>query len=320
MKLTNPEIRIEPTNYCNSKCVMCPREKLTRTKGVMDFQLFKDIIDNTIGYGITNVFLGGYGETLMDPHIIKRVEYVKKYNLFANFISNGALMDTKMAEGLLNAGLDEVRFSFYGSSKEIYETVHKGLNFETTRRNIEGLINLRERLNKKTPEVYVFFLILEQNSYQIEDFKKMWEGTVDAVEVWRPHNFGDGREYRGLNEMRESCGRPQRGPIQVQWDGTLIPCCWDYNGCMVLGDLKKNTLEQILKGEAYNNIRDAHNKGDFKKFPFCDKCDQLNKKKDALVYSTRHNLPVEEAVKLTNSSLFSLKNKYDNRLPAKDHI
>lgn len=307
MKLFNPEIRIETTNRCNSNCIMCPREKLNRPQGVMDFQLFKDILDNVRDYGITNVFLGGYGEPLLDPYIIKRVKYVKGMGLFANFISNGSLMSETMAKGLIDAGLDEVRFSFYGTTEKIYNSVHKGLSYDLTKKNITNLINLREKSGGKIPRVYVFFLILDVNLHQAEDFKAEWEGITDAIEIWKPHNFGDGRIYRNVNGNRESCGRPQRGPIQVQWDGTVIPCCWDYNGCMVLGDLKKDSLRDILRGEKFVDMCDAHNNSNFEKYPFCNNCDQLNKKKDALIYSTRHDLPPEKAVNLTNSSLFTLK-------------
>ena len=30
MRLANPEVRIENTNACNARCVICPREKMTR--------------------------------------------------------------------------------------------------------------------------------------------------------------------------------------------------------------------------------------------------------------------------------------------------
>ena len=41
-------------------------------------------------------------------------------------------------------------------------------------------------------------------------------------------------------------------------------------------------------------------------FPYCDQCDQLLPHADALVYTNRHNLPAEEAVKLSNTDLYNL--------------
>jgi hypothetical protein len=81
----------------------------------------------------------------------------------------------------------------------------------------------------------------------------------------------------------------------------------DYNGEMILGDLNKNSLKEILHNERFQSLRDAHNSGDFKAIPLCDNCDQLNKRPDAMVYSNRHNRSSTEAVKRTNTFFFDLK-------------
>ena len=133
MKLTNPEVRIETTNICNATCIMCPREKMDRLEGIMDMDLFKRIVDECKALGATSVFLGGFGEPLMDTLIVDRVRYVKQKGLFCNFISNGSLWDEKLAREFIEAGLDEIRFSFYGQNKETYEEIHRGLNYEITR-------------------------------------------------------------------------------------------------------------------------------------------------------------------------------------------
>ncbi len=40
------QIRIENTNLCTYKCLMCPREKMKRKKGIMSFDNFKYILDS----------------------------------------------------------------------------------------------------------------------------------------------------------------------------------------------------------------------------------------------------------------------------------
>lgn len=308
MKLINSEVRIETTNLCNSHCVMCPREKLTRPQGVMSMDLFKKIVDEVSSYGITNIFLGGFGESMLDPHFAERVRYVKKFGLFCNFICNGSRLDSTRAKEIVDAGLDEIRFSVYGTTKETYQKVHHGLNFEETIQNIENLISLRKETGKENPKILVFFLILEENSHEAEAFKKEWSEKVDAIEIWRPHNWGDGRNFRQFNgAKRRSCNRPQIGPIQVQWDGTIIPCCWDYDGKMILGDMKTHTLKEILHSGKYQAIKKAHSANAFDNYPFCSQCDQLTDHSDVLVFSNRHSLPLEDAVKRTNSNLYDLK-------------
>ena len=142
MKLINPEIRIETTNICNAHCIMCPREKLDREKGTMSIDLFKKIIDEVKDYGVESVFLGGFGEALLDPYMVERVRYVKQYGMHSYCISNASLFNKKLSEQLMTAGLDGVRFSFHGMSKDVYEKVHVGLKFSESKKNIMHVINL----------------------------------------------------------------------------------------------------------------------------------------------------------------------------------
>ncbi|MFQ5671859.1 MAG: radical SAM/SPASM domain-containing protein [Nitrospinales bacterium] len=309
MKLSNPEVRIETTNMCNAACIMCPREKMDRLEGVMEMDLYKRIVDECKELGASAVFLGGFGEPLMDPMIVERIRYVKQQGMFCNFISNGSLWDETLAREIIEAGLDEIRFSFYGQDKTVYEEVHRGLNFEITRNNIYNLINLRKTLGSKTPTVMVYFLNLSQNHAHLEAFREEWEPVADFIEIWEPHNFTNGRNYRDLDVPRkkESCGRPKNGPLQFQYDGTMIPCCYDYAGKAVLGDCREQSIPEILRGEKYEALRQAHANEDYSQQPLCDNCDQLLEHSDALIYTNRHNLPAEEAVLLTNSNHYQLK-------------
>ena len=43
--------------------------------------------------------------------------------------------------------------------------------------------------------------------------------------------------------------------IAVLWDGTVVPCCLDGQGKMALGNLKEETLEQILSSELAERMR-----------------------------------------------------------------
>lgn len=287
---------------------MCPREKMDRLEGVMNAKLFKKIVDEAKSLGTKNIFLGGFGEPLTDPMIVDRVRYVKQQGMYCNFISNGSLWNKDITVQLIEAGLDEVRFSFYGQDKQTYEIVHRGLNYDITHNNIRNVIETRNRLGRKKPVVLVYFLTLDNNQKQVEAFREEWETLVDFIEIWRPHNFGDGRDYRNRQEVRkkESCGRPKRGPVQFQYDGTIIPCCYDYGGKMILGDINDNTIPEILRGEKYEALRRAHESGDFSAAPYCNECDQLLEHSDALVYTNRHNLPADQAVLLSNSNLFNL--------------
>lgn len=93
-------------------------------------------------------------------------------------ITNGSLFDKRAAERSIYL-LDKVRFSIYGTTKEVYESIHKGLKYETVVGNLEHILGLKKKLNSSTPRIEVYFLSMDQNVHQIEEFKKGgWEKSM----------------------------------------------------------------------------------------------------------------------------------------------
>jgi len=309
--LRHPEVRYEVTDHCNAECIMCPREvhKLGREHGIMTFDDYKRSLDEVIELGCQQIVLTGFGEPLVDKQLEKKVEYAKGRGLRTYIISNGSLLTKKRATNLIQAGLDELRISFYGMRKETYETVMVGLKFDVTMNNLLGFLELRDELGFKRPRLELNWLELPENAGDTGAFQEYWEPRADAIEIWKPHNFGDGRSYRERFDevaLKNTCGRPENGPLQIQWNGEVIPCCYDYNNQIVLGNAFEQPVLEILNGEKYELLRLAHREKKFALFPFCNQCDQLLEHADALVYTNRHNLPKEVAVKMSNTDLYNL--------------
>ena len=309
--LRHPEVRYEVTDHCNAECIMCPRDlhKDARPHGIMDLAKYKKSIDEVVELGAKQIVLTGFGEPLIDKRLEQKIEHAKSKGLRTYIISNASLLTKKRSERIIKAGLDELRVSYYGMRKESYERVMVGLNFDVTMRNLKDFLELRQELGSKRPRMEINWLVLPENEDDTDHFREFWEPRADAIEMWKPHNFGDGRDYRQRYEeigIKTTCGRPENGPLQIQWDGEVIPCCYDYNNQIVLGNAFQQPVLEILNGEKYQLLRIAHSEKKFTLFPYCDQCDQLLPHADALVYTNRHNLPKEVAVKMSNTDLYNL--------------
>jgi hypothetical protein len=73
--------------------------------------------------------------------------------------------------------------------------------------------------------------------------------------------------------------------VQINWKGIVVPCCYDYNEDIPLGNVAMQTVEEVVRGRPYEALRDSH-RDDFTKVPYCDQCDQLCEHNDALIVST----------------------------------
>ena len=284
---------------------MCPREKHDRAHGIMDQDKYKRSIDEVVLLGAEQVVLTGFGEPMLDKGLEGKIAYAKGKGLRTYIITNGSALTERRTRSLLDAGLDEMRVSFYGMGSDTYNAVMRGLEYNRTSKGLLRFLELRDEMGSDC-KVQISYLILPENAKDTQDFQDYWEPRVDAIEIWRPHNFGDGKDYRERTDCKTTCGRPKNGPLQIQWNGEVIPCCYDYNNQIILGNAFEQPIMDILNGERYERLRMAHETGQFHLYPYCDQCDQLLEHADALVYTNRHNLPAAEAVKLSNTDLYNL--------------
>ncbi len=253
LKLRNPEVRIEPTNLCNYTCVMCPRDTHNRPKGYMPMAFYKSIVDEVILMGAKQITLVNFGEPFIDPTLEDKIYYAAQKGLRTYIITNASLFHKKSTsefaqerggdmtkiEAAIQAGLSELRLSFYGADKETYEKVMVRGKFEAVEKNIRQLSEAREKFGKKiispttgdsinSPEVSMYFLEFsddkDNDSAEMQKFLDYTKPFSDYIEVWRPHNFGDGRGYRDteITPEKKTCGRPSSGPIQINWKGIVV--------------------------------------------------------------------------------------------------
>jgi len=273
MKLKNPEVRIESTNLCDDHCSICPRDKLKRKPAVMDAYHYRFLIDQAVELGAQLITLDGFGEPLVDPNLTSKIRYASNRGLKTYFSTNARSLTESTAIAILEAGLSRIRFSLFPGSAGRVDKIFRfaGIN----RMQFAGRCEMN--LN-----------VVDSDPKHIAAIRRIWEPVVDHLEIWRPHNWTDGKSFRKLTIWRKkTCGRPDSGPIQIAADGTVGVCCFDFNYTLKVGDSRVSRLEDIIKGEAFKRIRRAHHTGSHRGL-ICETCDQLNIENDSpLLYSTR---------------------------------
>ena len=144
-------IMIENTNRCNSQCVMCPREKLTRKPGFMEFGLFEKIIKEVSGMKRKPVtHLHGFGEPLLDILLPERIKLAKDCGIKHTYIvTNASLLVPEISRKIIQAGLDKMKISFYGTDEDSYNATMKKLNFKVTFQNIADFLRIRKEMKDR---------------------------------------------------------------------------------------------------------------------------------------------------------------------------
>lgn len=292
----NSDMRFEVTTRCNYDCIICPHRSLTRKIETMSLELFKYLFDKVIsetGQYSTLTF-PGMGEPLLDQTLSQKIFHAKKRcpRIEVLILTNGSLLDWKRFHEFEKLGVASVRVSLYGVDQESYARVH---GIKSKRMYAKVRDNLLEISEKKTTTdlLLTFNSISGENDRGVREWVDLWEDKADLVEVWRPHNWVDAKNYRKIQRtLLPTCGRPFKGPLQIQVDGTVNMCCFDYDGKLTLGDLKTQSLKEIFSSHIFKRLKACHQSGSYNKAGFiCEFCDQRNvDKADVMIYNSKFNV------------------------------
>ncbi|MFW6046594.1 MAG: radical SAM/SPASM domain-containing protein [Candidatus Woesearchaeota archaeon] len=303
------EARFEVATVCNHKCMICPLNNgdFKRVKTTMSTSLFKNLLDKLQQEAphITDITISGMGEPTLDKEYIKKIEIAKSKNYNIYMLSNGSNFLKDDIDYLVkNNLLESIRISLHSLNKEHYEKITKTSNLNKVIDNIETFISKKSEY-KSSMKIIISADIIEEYTEDASELISTYEDRVDLLEIWRPHNWVDWGEYRKGIKKKTTCGRPFNGPLQIQVDGTINMCCFDYNGELLLGDFTKQTLKEIFNSEMYNRLLNFHN-GDHNDNLICSKCDQLYEKDSSImIYNSKFD--IDERINKTSTKYEELK-------------
>jgi sulfatase maturation enzyme AslB (radical SAM superfamily) len=248
-------VQIESTNLCNAKCVFCPRDEMHRRQGVMEFDLFRKIVDECAALGVTHVRVHNYGEPFLDRQLVEKVRYAKSRGIAeVGMISNGSLITEEIARGLIDAGLDAINISVDAAGKAVFEATRLNLDYDTVIGNIRTLARLRAESGRKRPRLILSF-VRQNNSADEQAFIDEWRQVADKIHITDLHNWAGTLNAR--SDVQYPCYRLWL-TFTVLWDGRVSLCCADFDGRNVLGDLRTQTIAQVWNSPAYRAVRRQH--------------------------------------------------------------
>jgi radical SAM protein with 4Fe4S-binding SPASM domain len=239
----------------------------------MDFDLFKKVVDECASYKVSSIHLHNFGEPFIDKGIFDKIRYATGKGISTRLFSNISLLDREKAVELVESGLTRIKVSIDGNSKETFNVIRKGLDFDTVVENINTLIDVKKELGSKKPEIGLVFVETEKNAHERAGFMERWKGRVDSIDISSYHNWG-GSLHKG--ERGDERGLPCLRVWQtftVLWNGEVSICCMDYDGKVILGNVKEESVYDIFNGQKLREIRRKHLKGDFSRPPICKRCE-----------------------------------------------
>jgi MoaA/NifB/PqqE/SkfB family radical SAM enzyme len=189
------QIYIEVTNRCNSLCGSCP---LTydhflafEPKHHLTWDQFRIIVDQLPI--IERAVLHGIGEPLLNPDLPRFIAHLKQRGAHVLFNTNGVLLTEARGDQLVAAGLDELRVSMDGTTREMYRQLRGIDKFDQIIAHVRAFTKRRHERGELLPKVSFWFVGMQANLHQLPDFVRLAADVgVSEAYLQRMTYFGDG--------------------------------------------------------------------------------------------------------------------------------
>ena len=288
-------LQVQTQSFCNASCSICPYRIVSQKldQGTMERDLFLKIAnESAAGPLLSRVVFDLQNEPLLDKEIFHCVNYFKSLeaNKWCALVTNGELLDRFSLTDIVESNLDELVVSLNAHSKEMYQSINNGLNYERVMKNIGSLLS-----NSATKQKLVLgFVVTEQNEHEIYQAVPYWNrqgvktrvielvnraGILDSYERLRLKTGYHGnrsllRLWRRLMfRLRGAIGCPLPFyHMTILFNGDAIICCHDWNRAAVVGNARTSSLREIWNSEKMNEIRRLILRKRYEKIDSCKGC------------------------------------------------
>ncbi|MCB1704493.1 MAG: radical SAM protein [Halioglobus sp.] len=243
-------IDIEATNRCNAVCHFCPRDA-TPHQGHMTMETFDQSLRRAVEFRdinragantdiVVRPNICGLGEPLINPNTPAFIRKIRDAGFSScGMSSNGALLDEKRGDAILEAGVTSVNINISDLGEE-YERIYN-LPYEATRDNIVRFIGDAGAacdvqivlVNHRKDPQHTARMEAFWRGYGVNRFMKydvINRGGALFVDHMQYEQFA---ERRAAERLMEESGRKWVCPVPylsvfIGYDGLYYLCCSDW--------------------------------------------------------------------------------------------
>lgn len=267
-------IQIFPVYACNFKCGYCIHSLDRKQHGyisdevMMPLDLYKKAIDDMkkTGRKIKMLRFAAIGEPLLHPQIAEMVAYAKQSEVAnsIDIVTNGALLTPELSDALIAAGLSKLRISLEGLSAEDYKK-HSAAEVDFTK-FVDNIRYFYDNCGETRMYIKIIDYMVQKEEEQ-KRFYDIFKPITHDIAIEHLTPTIEEIDYDEISGGMET-NKPQNGEkllmsqvcpqpfymMQINPDGNVVPCCsMKYPG--VLGNVKEQSVQEVWKGEKFNQFR-----------------------------------------------------------------
>ena len=262
---------LEITNVCNLNCLFCPKtDRLKRSLSLSEFQTLTDRLAGRVRF----LYFHLMGEPFLHPHLPEFIHIAKEKGFVPVLTTNGTRLAN--SQQVLEARPYKVQISlhsFEGNARTMPEQyVAQVMEFAQKAAQL-GIIVVLRLWNEGGFELHNNTIIQLLNNYLPHPWTEHPDGwrlseniylEMDKMFEWPAD------EHEEILAEEYFC-YALRNQVGVLVDGSVVPCCLDHAGSIVLGNLFNQSLEDVLSSPRAQALYEGFSQHKAVE-PLCRKC------------------------------------------------
>lgn len=261
-------ILIDLIDACNLACTTCVRglRYMKNTKNIMDFYLFKHIIDKAVSLGFRFFSLYNWSEPFLCKELEIFTKYTKSQGIFCELSSNLSFPHFSHIIPALKF-TDRLVVSLSGFTNDIYKINHRGGNFEFVKENLRKIARAKNDGIIST-DVVIRYFIFDYTEFEFPLFESFASDIGLKIVRWqgygRPNILQNAYQQRTEQNWLMDNRITQRLPrynstletrMQKICNVAVQPVPLNYKGdvslCCIKPAFPSTTVGNFLKDDLY---------------------------------------------------------------------
>lgn len=290
---------VEPASRCNFSCIQCfqsveGESYFTRNRTAMSMACFEKLLGQLKawqGPRFKVLKLSLYGEPFVNRNFCDMLRLVTAADIAerTETTTNASLLTESISARLVEIGLDYMRVSIYSALPEKHRAITKSaVPLERICDNLAVLKRIKQQRGSEKP--FVGVKMLDTYSDENRLFEERFRDVADEVYLDKPHNWVTVKGKSFIGDLygenaaqatadsrvsasgRVACTQPFF-TLAVRSNGDVAPCCIDWVGETILGNIYRETVEEIWNGDRMYEFRKMHLQGRRGENESCRNCE-----------------------------------------------
>lgn len=242
-------VDIEINSHCNLRCAYCPVASDPHPKQYMDKELFGIVLSRVAEEeDVASIDLNHYGEPTLHPELVDFARLAKEHHLEVQLYTNATRLDANVADSLATLGNVAIYINLPTTDPDDYRRITGGNTVERIIENVSRAVQaglpcrLYVNLPRKTR--------LLQKRRIARKLRKATSADISFLTMSNRAGSMKNETYAALNDNGPRLGGCFRASskVSVGVDGKVFLCCQDYKKEYVLGNIREQSLRDIMNG------------------------------------------------------------------------